>query len=209
MKEIRIGNTVEQCVERADYPPERVEQILGNEIVAVLGYGVQGRGQSLNMSDNGVNVIVGLRKGGKAWDLASKTAGCRARRSSTPKRPPRRAPSSSTCSPTPGQKDMWPKLKPHLTKGKALYFSHGFSIVFSDQTGVIPPKDIDVILVRPEGLGHDGPPALPRRPGHQRQLRHPPGRDRPGPRPLPGARHRHRLGLPVRDDLPEGSRSAT
>ena len=48
---------------------------------------------------------------------------------------------------------MWPKIKPHLTKGKALYFSHGFSIVYSDQTGVVPPKDIDVILVAPKGSG--------------------------------------------------------
>src|SRR5437764_7946672 len=69
MKEIRIGNTVEQCVERSDYPPEKVRQVLGTETVAVLGYGVQGRGQSLNMRDNGVKVIVGQRKGGKAYDL--------------------------------------------------------------------------------------------------------------------------------------------
>ena len=79
------------------------------------------------------------------------------------------------------------------------------AIVYSDQTGVVPPKDIDVILVAPEGLGHHGPPAVPRRQGHQRQLRHPPGRHRPGARSLPGPGHRHRLGLPVRDDLPEGS----
>src|SRR6186713_2205567 len=72
MKEIRIGNTVEQCVERADYPPEKIKAILGGETVAVLGYGVQGRGQSLNMKDNGVNVIIGLReKGGRGWDLAT------------------------------------------------------------------------------------------------------------------------------------------
>src|SRR5262249_8183995 len=45
------------------------------------------------------------------------------------------------------------QLKPHLTAGKALYLSHGFSIVYSDQTGVIPPKDIDVILIAPKGWG--------------------------------------------------------
>ncbi len=48
---------------------------------------------------------------------------------------------------------MWPELKPCLTKGKALYFSHGFSIVYKEQTGVIPPADIDVILVAPKGAG--------------------------------------------------------
>jgi ketol-acid reductoisomerase len=52
-----------------------------------------------------------------------------------------------------GQKEYWPKLKPQLTAGKALYFSHGFSIVYADQTGVIPSKDIDVILVAPKGSG--------------------------------------------------------
>ena len=70
MKEIRIGNTVEQCVERADYPPDRIKQILGNETIAVLGYGVQGKGQSLNMRDNGLSVIIGLRENSKGWKQA-------------------------------------------------------------------------------------------------------------------------------------------
>src|SRR5437762_12730656 len=71
MRKIQIGNCAENVVERADYPPERIKALLGNETVAVLGYGVQGRGQSLNMKDNGVNVVIGLReKGGKGWDLA-------------------------------------------------------------------------------------------------------------------------------------------
>ena len=72
MRKIQIGNCAENVVERADFPPERIKAILGNETVAVLGYGVQGRGQSLNMKDNGVNVIIGLREqGGKGWDLAT------------------------------------------------------------------------------------------------------------------------------------------
>ena len=69
MKEIRIGDTVEQAIERGDFPTDRVKQILKDETVAVLGYGVQGRGQSLNMRDNGIKVIVGQRKGGRAYDL--------------------------------------------------------------------------------------------------------------------------------------------
>ena len=70
MRQIQIGNTTETVVERADYPPEKIQAILGNETVAVLGYGVQGRGQSLNMKDNGLGVIIGLRKEGRSWDLA-------------------------------------------------------------------------------------------------------------------------------------------
>ena len=70
MRQIQVGDVAETVVERADYPPEKIKAILGNETVAVLGYGVQGRGQSLNMKDNGVNVIIGLRDKGKGWDLA-------------------------------------------------------------------------------------------------------------------------------------------
>src|SRR4051812_24078761 len=70
MRQIQIGSSKETVVERADFPPERLKAILGKETVAVLGYGVQGRGQSLNMKDNGVNVIIGIREGGRGWDLA-------------------------------------------------------------------------------------------------------------------------------------------
>ena len=80
MRQITVGNITETVVERADYPPEKIKAILGNETVAVLGYGVQGRGQSLNMKDNGVNVIIGLRdKGGKGWDLHQFAAAARPR----------------------------------------------------------------------------------------------------------------------------------
>jgi ketol-acid reductoisomerase len=153
MKEIRIGNTVEQCIERSDYPPDRVRRILKDETVAVLGYGVQGRGQSLNMRDNGVKVIVGQRKGGKAYELCLEDGW----KPGTTLFDPEEAAAKGTVVQyllsDAGQKEMWVKIKPHLTAAKALYFSHGFSIVFSDQTGVVPPKDVDVILVAPKGSG--------------------------------------------------------
>jgi ketol-acid reductoisomerase len=153
MKEIRIGNTVEQCVERSDYPPEKIKAILGGETVAVLGYGVQGRGQSLNMRDNGVRVIVGQRKGGKAYDLCLEDGWKPGETLFDPEEAAAKGTVVQYLLSDAGQKDMWPKIKPHLTKGKALYFSHGFSIVFKDQTGVIPPPDIDVILCAPKGSG--------------------------------------------------------
>lgn len=153
MKEIRIGNTTEHCVERSDYPPDRVHEILKSETVAVLGYGVQGRGQSLNMRDNGVRVIVGQRKGSKAYDLCLED-GWKPGETLFDLEP---AAAKGTIIQyllsDAGQKDMWPKIRPHLTTGKALYFSHGFSVVFSEQTGVVPPKDIDVILCAPKGSG--------------------------------------------------------
>jgi ketol-acid reductoisomerase len=153
MKEIRIGDTVEQCVERSDYPPDRVRQILKDETVAVLGYGVQGRGQSLNMRDNGVRVIVGQRKGGKAYDLCLEDGWKPGETLFEPEEAAKRGTVIQYLLSDAGQKEMWPKIKPHLTKGKALYFSHGFSVVFSDQTGVVPPPDVDVILVAPKGSG--------------------------------------------------------
>lgn len=153
MKEIRIGNTVEQCVERSDYPPEKVKAVLGGETVAVLGYGVQGRGQSLNMRDNGVKVVVGQRKGGKAYDLCLEDGWKPGETLFDPEEAAAKGTVVQYLLSDAGQKDMWSKIKPHLTKGKALYFSHGFSVVFKDQTGVIPPADVDVILCAPKGSG--------------------------------------------------------
>jgi ketol-acid reductoisomerase len=154
MRKIQIGNSAENVVERADFPPERIKAILGKETVAVLGYGVQGRGQSLNMKDNGLNVIIGLReKGGKSWDLAQQDGWVPGKSLVSLEEAVQRGTIIQYLLSDAGQKDQWPKLKPLLTAGKALYFSHGFSIVYKDQTGVIPPKDIDVILVAPKGSG--------------------------------------------------------
>ena len=153
MRQIKIGNSVETVVERADYPPERWKAILGKETVAVLGYGTQGRGQSLNLKDNGVNVIVGLREKGKGWDLAQQDGWQPGKTLLSLEEAARCGTIIQYLLSDAGQKEYWPKLKPQLTAGKALYFSHGFSIVYADQTGVIPSKDIDVILVAPKGSG--------------------------------------------------------
>ncbi len=153
MKEIRIGDTVEVCIERSDYPLDRVRDILKDETVAVLGYGVQGRGQSLNMRDNGIRVIVGQRRGGKAYELCLQDGWKPGETLFDLEEAAARGTVVQYLLSDAGQKDMWPTIKPHLTSGKALYFSHGFSVVFSDQTGVVPPPDIDVILVAPKGSG--------------------------------------------------------
>ncbi len=153
MRQIKVGDTVETVVERSDYPPERLRQVLGNETVAVLGYGVQGRGQSLNMRDNGVKVIVGQRRGGKAYDLAVQDGWVPGETLFDPEEAAQRGTVVQYLLSDAGQKEMWPRIKPHLTAGKALYFSHGFAVVYADQTGVVPPKDIDVILVAPKGSG--------------------------------------------------------
>jgi ketol-acid reductoisomerase len=153
MRQIKIGNNPETVVERADYPPERIKDILSKETVAVLGYGVQGRGQSLNMKDNGVNVIIGLREGGQGWNLAQQDGWVPGKTLFSLEEAAKRGTIIQYLLSDAGQKEQWPLLKPHLTRGKALYFSHGFSIAYADQTGVVPPKDIDVILVAPKGSG--------------------------------------------------------
>src|SRR6266436_991694 len=153
MRKIQIGDNKETVVERADFPPERLKAILAKETVAVLGYGVQGRGQSLNMKDNGVNVIIGLREKSSGWDLAQKDGWVPGKTLFPMEEAAKRGTIIQYLLSDAGQKEQWPALKPHLTSGKALYFSHGFSIVYNDQTGVVAPKGIDVILVAPKGSG--------------------------------------------------------
>lgn len=153
MKELHLGSEHETAVERTDYPQEKVKAILKDETVAVLGYGVQGRGQSLNMRDNGVSVIVGQRKGGKAYELCLEDGWVPGKTLFDPEEAAAKGTVVQYLLSDAGQKEMWPRIKPHLTKGKALYFSHGFSIVYKDQTGVVPSADIDVILCAPKGSG--------------------------------------------------------
>ncbi len=153
MRQIEIGGVTETVVERSDYPPERLKQVLGQETVAVIGYGVQGRGQSLNMKDNGVRVIVGQREKTRSWDLAVEDGWVPGQTLFPIEEAATRGTIVQYLLSDAGQKEQWPRIKPCLTAGKALYFSHGFSIVYSDQTGVVPPKDIDVILVAPKGSG--------------------------------------------------------
>src|SRR5262249_34012762 len=120
---------------------------------AVLGYGVQGRGQSLNMKDNGVNVVVGIREKGRGWDLAQQDGWVPGKTLFPLEEAAKRGTIVPYLLSDAGQQEQWPRLQPLLTARKAVYSSHGFSIVYSDQTGVVPPKDIDVILVAPKGSG--------------------------------------------------------
>ncbi|HEY2148078.1 MAG TPA: ketol-acid reductoisomerase [Pirellulales bacterium] len=153
MRQIEIGGVKETVVERADYPAQRLREVLGKETVAVVGYGVQGRGQSLNMKDNGVKVIVGQREKTHSWDLAVEDGWVPGQTLFPIEEAATRGTVVQYLLSDAGQKELWPRIKPCLTAGKALYFSHGFSIVYKEQTGVVPPKDIDVILVAPKGSG--------------------------------------------------------
>jgi len=152
-KTLTFGSSQEVVVERSDFPPSKIKEVLGNDTMAVIGYGVQGRAQSLNMRDNGLRVVVGLRPGGESWKKAEGDGWVAGKTLFPIDQAASQGSVILYLLSDAGQKESWSAVKPHLTKGKTLYFSHGFSIVFKDQTGVIPPPDIDVILVAPKGSG--------------------------------------------------------
>ena len=152
MKTFSVGGVKETVVERSDLPPAKLKSILGKETVAVIGYGVQGRGQSLNMRDNKVKVIIGSRPG-KSWDLAVSDGWVPGKTLFDVPEAVKRGTVVQYLLSDAGQKASWPEVRDNLQEGAALYFSHGFSIVYKDQTGVVPPKNVDVILVAPKGSG--------------------------------------------------------
>jgi ketol-acid reductoisomerase len=151
MAQINIGGVTEEVITSEEFTLDKAREILKDEIVAVIGYGVQGRGQALNMRDNGINVIVG--EGDYNWQKAIDEGFVPGKTLFPPIEAAKKGTIIQYLMSDAAQKAMWPDLKPTLTKGKALYFSHGFSIVYKEQTGVIPPPDIDVILVAPKGAG--------------------------------------------------------
>ncbi len=152
MKTIKIGEVTETVIERTDLPPEKLKAILGKETISVIGYGVQGRGQSLNMRDNGLHVSIGLRPG-RSWDLAVSDGWVPGKTLFDVPEAVNRGTVVQYLLSDAGQKACWKEVKEHLRKGSALYFSHGFSIVYKEQTEVIPPENVDVILVAPKGSG--------------------------------------------------------
>ena len=154
MAKINFGGVVEDVVTREEFPISKAQEVLKNEVVAVIGYGVQGPAQSLNMKDNGINVIIGQAPEYKSdWDRAVKDGWVPGKTLFSIEEAAEKGTIIQFLVSDAAQRTIWPKLKPFLTKGKALYFSHGFSITYKEQTGVIPSNDIDVILVAPKGSG--------------------------------------------------------
>jgi ketol-acid reductoisomerase len=148
-----FGGMMEEVVKDDEFPLQRAREVLKNEVVAVIGYGVQGPGQALNMRDNGIRVIVGQRTGGKSWQRAVDDGFVPGETLFSPEEAARRATVVQYLLSDAGQVAMWPKIKACLSEGNTLYFSHGFAIVYKDQTGIIPPPNVDVVLVAPKGSG--------------------------------------------------------
>ncbi|MEA4907194.1 MAG: ketol-acid reductoisomerase [Chloroflexi bacterium] len=153
MAKMTFSGVEEEVVTRGEFPLEKARQVLKDETVAVLGYGVQGPAQALNMRDNGIRVIVGATPDGRSWKKAIKDGWVPGETLFSLEEATERGTTIQYLISDAGQKLMWPNIKGCLKKGDALYFSHGFAIVYSDQTGVIPPDYVDVVLVAPKGSG--------------------------------------------------------
>ncbi|MCY4574490.1 MAG: ketol-acid reductoisomerase, partial [Gemmatimonadetes bacterium] len=153
MAKIRVGDEHETVITRDEWPLERARESLKDETIAVLGYGVQGPGQAMNLRDNGFRVIVGQRKGSPSWDRAVEDGWAEGETLFEIEESARRGTIVQYLLSDAGQIACWEAVKRHLTAGKCLYFSHGFGITYCEQTGIVPPGDIDVVLVAPKGSG--------------------------------------------------------
>ncbi|SFD76959.1 ketol-acid reductoisomerase [Spirosoma endophyticum] len=152
MATINFGGVEEQVVTREEFPLEKAREELANETIAVIGYGVQGPGQSLNMRDNGFNVIVGQRKG-KTYDKAVADGWVPGETLFEIEEALEKGTIICFLLSDAAQIELWPTVKAALKPGKSLYFSHGFGVTYKEKTGIIPPSDVDVFLVAPKGSG--------------------------------------------------------
>ena len=155
MAEFNFGGVVEDVITSDEFSLQKAREVLAHETIAVLGYGVQGPGQALNLRDNGIRVIVGQRQGGKTWDRAVADGFVPGETLFPLEEAARKATIIQNLLSDAGQVATWPQIKACLNPGDALYFSHGFGIVFKDQTKIIPPDNVDVIMVAPKGSGRN------------------------------------------------------
>jgi len=158
-RKVNFGGVEEDITTKADddFPLTKAREVLKDETIAVIGYGVQGPAQSLNMRDNGLNVIVGQSNDPrfkKDWDKAVKDGWKPGETLFPVEESVEKGTIVQYLVSDAAQKILWEEhVEPNLKPGDALYFSHGFSIVFSDQTKVVPPEGVDVIMVAPKGTG--------------------------------------------------------
>ena len=152
MAKMNFGGVIEEVMTRDEFPLEKAREVLKDETIAVIGYGVQGPGQACNLRDNGFNVIVGQRQG-KTFEKAVADGWVPGQTLFSIEEAAQKGTIVMCLLSDAAVMSVWPTLKQYLTPGKALYFSHGFAITWNDRTGCVPPKDIDVIMVAPKGSG--------------------------------------------------------
>lgn len=153
MAKMNFGGVDENVVTREEFTLEKARDVLKDETIAIIGYGVQGPGQALNLRDNGFNVIVGQRSPSKSYDKAIADGFVPGETLFSVEEAAEKGTIIQYLLSDAAQIDLWPTIKKHLTPGKALYFSHGFAVTYNDRTGIIPPEGVDVILVAPKGSG--------------------------------------------------------
>jgi ketol-acid reductoisomerase len=153
MAKMNFGGVEENVMTREEFPLSKAQEVLKKETVAVIGYGVQGPGQAMNLRDNGINVIVGQRKPSKSWDKAVADGFVPGKTLFDIEEALQKGTIICFLLSDAAQIALWPTVKKNLTAGKALYFSHGFGITYKERTGIVPPADVDVILVAPKGSG--------------------------------------------------------
>jgi ketol-acid reductoisomerase len=154
MAKTDFGGVVEEVVTRDEFSLEKARQVLKDEVVAVLGYGVQGPAQALNMRDNGIRVVVGgdpARK--RSWDKSLADGWVPGETLLPWEEAVAQGSIIQYLVSDAAQMLLWPTIEPCLKEGDALFFSHGFGVVYADQTGIVPPAYVDVILVAPKGSG--------------------------------------------------------
>ena len=200
---IDFGGTKEKVITRAEFPMSRARKVLKNEIIAIIGYGVQGPAQGLNLRDNGFNVIVGQAKSFKRdWDRAVADGWMPGKTLFDIEEAVQKGTIIQMLVSDAAQRTIWPVVKKNLKPGAALYFSHGFSIAYKKADRRHPAEERGRHHGRAEGFRPERPPQFSHRRGHQFQLRRRAGRHRPCRGALHGRRHRHRLGLFVPDHVP-------
>lgn len=153
MAKIDFGGVIEEVITSEEFSLEKAKEVLQNETIVILGYGVQGPAQALNLKDNGFEVIIGQLEGDEYWNKAIADGFIPGQTLFPIEEAARQGTIIKELLSDAGQVATWPKVKECLEEGNALYFSHGFSIVYKDLTGVIPPDNIDVIMVAPKGSG--------------------------------------------------------
>jgi ketol-acid reductoisomerase len=153
MAKINFGGVTENVVTREEFPLSKALEIFKNDTIAVLGYGVQGPAQALNLRDNGFNVIIGQRKESARWKVALEDGWVEGETLFSIEEAAKRGSVIMYLLSDAGQIESWESVNKHLTEGKTLYFSHGFGVTFFEHTSIVPPKNIDVVLAAPKGSG--------------------------------------------------------
>ena len=153
MAKLNFGGTEENVIMREEFPLDKARDVLRDETIAIIGYGVQGPGQALNLRDNGFNVIVGQRNPSSSYQKAIDDGWVPGETLFSIEEAAQRGTILMYLLSDAAQIAVWPTIKPFLTPGKALYFSHGFGVTYKERTGIVPSNDIDVILAAPKGSG--------------------------------------------------------